>query len=269
MIQTLFNLATAEPFDLERAASSLSIRTTVVGTLALVGLVLIGALVRNRSARLKLLVYIMIALTVLGTTFILAATTIYLNVNSSSGGPVHWHADFEIWACGEPVAASVGGEVKDKLKDPTGWLSNKIGTASLHEHDDLRIHLEGVVVEQRDASLGKFFSVIGGLINDNRLVVPTDDGQLILSDGGLCPDGKPGDVQVFVYSVNGQGPSGKPAYSQRKVENPEDYIIAPHSQVPPGDCVIIEFGPTTDRTEHRCLQYTVQDDELNKFEEVR
>ena len=73
----------------------------------------------------------MIALTLTLSTGILIGSTIYLNTNSDSGGPVHWHADIEFWACGNEI----------ELRDPTGF-SNKIGTGTLHEHDDHRIHLD-------------------------------------------------------------------------------------------------------------------------------
>jgi hypothetical protein len=259
LTQTLAIVATQQPFDLERATAALSIRTTVWATVILTVLVIAGALIRNRVPRLKLPIFILIATTVITTTGVLAASTVYLNTHSSSGGPVHWHADFEMWVCGEQI----------DLVNPHGWLSNKVGTASLHEHNDKRIHLEGVVVEPRDASLGKFFSVVGGMIDDDRLVLPTNDRTLILADGDRCPDGTLADVQTYAYTVNGLGPGGKRAYSQRKLDNPEDYIIAPESQVPPGDCIIVEVGPTRERTDKRCLQYQVQDDELGNYEEVQ
>ena len=245
-------------FDLERSISQLSIRSVWVATAILVGLVLLGVLVRNRWARLKLPVFLAIVITTIVTTALLASLTIYLNVSSSSGGPVHWHADFEIWACGKRV----------ELRDPQGLLTNKIGNSSLHEHNDKRIHLEGVVVHPRDASLGKFFTVIGGHVSDSRLLVPLDGGELAtFQDGQKCEDGAPGDVQIFAYSVLPDTTDGKKTYSQAKLENPQDYVIAPHSQVPPGDCFIIEFGPTAERTDRKCLQYQVQD-ELGNYQEV-
>lgn len=243
-----------EPFDLEHTIAQLSIRTTVIATIVIVILVVAGAFVRNRWPKLKLPIFIGLSFTVIATTLLLAGLTIYLNVNSSSKGPVHWHADFEIWACDQKL----------NLRDPNGFLSNKIGTTSLHEHNDERIHLEGVVVEPHDASLGKFMRVVGGEISDSTLLVPlNEEKSAYFEDGQTCPDGTIGDVQVFVYSAG-----ENKTYSQRKLERPEDFIIAPHPQVPPGDCIIIEFGERRDKTDRKCLQYQVQDEELGNYREV-
>ena len=205
----------------------------------------------------------------------MAVSTVYLNVKSDSGGPAHWHADFETWVCDNQI----------ELRDPTGFLSNKIGTSVLHEHDDQRIHLEGVVVDDKvDASLGKFFHVVGGALTAEALVAPLNspdtglyfedevdgDGEnpanlqaiekfvvqdsegpyIRLEDGQTCEDGREGDVQVFVISLNEDGET----YTQIKPENPRDYVITDDPNVPPGDCIIFEFGPTRERTDKICEQ---------------
>jgi hypothetical protein len=263
--------------DLEHQVSSLSVRSVLLGSAAVLVLVLIGALVRNRLPRLKLPIFASITVLTLVVTTILISSTIFLNTNSSSKGPVHWHADFEIWACGEPYAATVSHPIKgDRLRDPTGFLSNKIGTTTYHEHNDFRIHLEGVVVTPGDASLGKFFRVIGGEITNRSLLIPLDDNQTAYFENSeVCPEGTPqasqaGQVQVYAYrALDQESSSGKSQYRQEKVSDPANFIINDHPNVPPGDCIIIEFGPLAERTEHKCHQYKVQDDTLHKWEEVR
>lgn len=259
-IQTLTWLATTGIFDLEREISSLSVRSVLIGTLVLTTLVTVGALIRSRLPKLKAPIFLLMVGTVLTTTIILAASTIYLNLKSSSGGPVHWHADFQIWACDQLL----------ELRDPSGLLSNKIGTATLHEHNDKRIHLEGVVVDDYDATLGKFMTVIGGQITDTSLVVPlNDDDVAALENGDRCPDSDNNEIQVFVYTTEDAVVDGKRVYRQRKLADPANHVIASHSQVPPGDCIIIEFGPPTERTDHKCLQYQIEDEELGHYTEVR
>lgn len=257
--QTLILLAKTGTFDLEREISSLSIRSVLIGTLVLTSLVLLAALIRTRMPKLKTPIFLLLVGTVLTTTVILIASTLYLNLKSSSGGPVHWHADFEIWACDRQL----------ELRDPTGLLSNKIGTATLHEHNDKRIHLEGVVVEDYDATLGKFMTVIGGQITNNSLVVPLNNSETgVFKNGDRCSDSDNNEVQVFAYSTEDEVIDGKQVYRQSKLEDPATFRIAPESQVPKGDCIIIEFGPPRERTDHKCLQYQVQDEELQNYTEV-
>ena len=123
--------------DLEKTISDLSITAIAAGTVALVLLVGLAVLMNKRWPSFKPVLFSLIVIVTLGTTFTISGGTIYLNLNSATGGPVHWHTDFEIWACNNEL----------ELRDPHGALSNKIGTPTLHEHNDKRIHLEGVPVE--------------------------------------------------------------------------------------------------------------------------
>lgn len=280
--------------DLEADIVALSFQTVIAASLILLVLLGIGSLVRERIPKLNTPIFILICLNVLVATFVLLGSTVYLNTVSVSKGPVHYHADLEVWACDQEL----------ELRNPIGAFSNKIGTSTLHEHDDKRIHLEGVVVDERDASLGKFFYVIGGGISAETLVFPTTSGETFedpitksdqssfsksernyleetyvatgeegnvaeFIDGDACADGQTGDVQTFVYFV-GTTESGevetriddgveKTVYYQMKLDNPSDYIITGESIVPNGDCVIVEFGPTKSSTDRLCEQYEVND----------
>ena len=292
--------------DLEATTSNLSYNSVLIGSAVLIILLIVSALVRDRVPKLKTSIIV----NTLVVTLLLIGSTIYLNTQSVSGGPVHWHADFEIWACGQEL----------ELRDPTAFLSNKIGTATFHEHDDRRIHLEGVVVEERDASLGKFFHVIDGGLTSNSLILPLNNASLdeergtdsyfedetsgeadpaeraylidkyfntradrdqkdntfaSFINGQTCSDGQQAQVQVFAYSLledaDGnyieQNIDGKTrtVYTQAKLENPVEFLINSESVVPPGDCLIVEFDEPKDFTDKRCLQFEVQDDELEKY----
>ena len=272
--------------DLESTISTLSTNTVLAGGTALIVLVVLAILFANKKPKLKAPLFICIALVVISTTSIISGGTVYLNVKSATGGPVHWHADFEVWACGNEL----------EVRNPIGAFSNKIGSPTLHEHNDKRIHLEGVPVTlPEDASLGKFMSTIGGSITDDTLVVPLTDGDLFEdgkgeedgdgsakndpdaitpfvkteADGqvarfvsGQTCSGEPAEVQAFVYTYN----EADKTYSQRKLEHPAEYAISKHSDVPPADCVIFEFGPRTETTDKLCKQYGVRDmDRCSQF----
>lgn len=272
-----FSFATT---DLESSINSLSTQTVLAASVLLLILVFAAMwTVKKKKKKLKAPIFILMLLTIVGTTLTISGATVYLNMRSASGGPVHWHADIEFWACGNEL----------DLRNPTGFLSNKIGTPTLHEHNDKRIHLEGVPVElPHDASLGKFMEVVGGGISTNTLIVPLNDNKYFETakgeedgdghgapspeliepfvktvkngkvasfvNGQSCGD-QPSEVQVFAYKLNEK----EKTYSQTKLTNPAEYAIAQKSEVPPGDCIIFEFGPASARTDKLCKQYGVRD----------
>ena len=46
-------------------------------------------------------------------------------------------------------------------------------------------------------------------------------------------------------------------FEQQKLDNFEDYVLSPYTQIPPGDCIIIEFDAEKEKTEHICESYKV------------
>lgn len=216
----------------------------IVGLSAL-GVFLVIVFIAGKSLHdtTKKLLYSSIAVLISLITIYLVASTLYVNLISETKGPVHWHADLEIWNCGERIG----------IIDPRG-LSSKVGTNVLHEHNDNRIHVEGVVVERHHADLHNFFKTVGGYLGGGRLGVPTNGGFEEISDGSLC-DGKPGKLQAFVYNVLNPESAGVWRFTQEKLLNFEDYILSPYSNVPPGDCIIIEFDQEKDFTDRMCSTY--------------
>lgn len=265
--------------DLETSIVQMSTRVVFTAAIIMLSLTVIALAFSKKYQKLRMPLFVSMIITIAASTFTMVGATVYLNTKADSGGPVHWHADIEFWACGNEL----------ELRDPTGFLSNKIGTWTLHEHNDQRIHLEGVVVEEEiDASLGKFFHVIGGAITDEQMVIPLNspdrgelfedqvdgDGQsapqpelissFIIDDeelgrvgnfksGEYCGD-QQSEVQVFVYTTNGDN-----TYQQQKINNPKEYSITDDSNVPDGDCIIFEFGPPRDQTDKLCEQYGIRD----------
>lgn len=228
--------------NIENLLNTYSLYLLVFGIISLAILAAIALKAKKLGEDNKKLLFLAIALVTLIPTIVMAASTVYINTISSSGGPVHWHADVEVFVCGRETG----------LKDPVGWWNNKIGTATLHEHNDKRIHLEGVVLKPQDASLGEFFDVIGGGLTQNSLSVPTNEGLLTVQNGEICEGKGTGEVQVFVYRTDQED-----YYTQEKIVNPQDYIISPYSSVPQGDCIIVEFDAPKDRTERLCRSYKV------------
>lgn len=272
--------------DLEQQIISISTNAALIGG----GIILLAAIIavwadrrlkKKQFNHWKLPLFIILAGTSIVITLILAFNTVYINVVSESKGPVHWHADIEFWACDSEV----------ELRNPTGLLSNKIGTSTYHEHNDKRIHLEGVVVDKdRDASLGKFMEVTGGYLNDqgagiplnddrdswleseqdgdphatdfaatmDRYVGETEDGPVLqLRDGSFACGTDSGELQAFVYRFNDDDDT----YSQTKLADPAAYVIRDEAIVPPGDCIIVEFDKPKDETDKLCDQYGVRDSE--------
>mgnify|MGYP001615618289 CR=1 FL=1 len=132
--------------SLEQTFQTFSLTLLTIGAISLALLALLSLTAKRLTEKRKEILFLLMVAAILVPTMFLIASTVYLNTISASGGPVHWHADIEVWNCGKEL----------DLEDPKG-LSNKIGEATLHEHDDKRIHVEGVVIESHDASLGNYF----------------------------------------------------------------------------------------------------------------
>lgn len=181
---------------------------------------------KNMNETLKKILFWLMVIPVVLSTFYVAGHTVYENIISPTNGPVHWHADYEVWACGEKL----------DLIDPK-FPKNKIGTPVLHEHNDDRIHLEGTPLSLDEATLGYYFYVINGELDFGHLRYDAISGYVDVENGDQCPDGQEGILKVW---VNGE-----------KIQDPAKYRYYPDPLVPPGDCVIIEFSPgdpeTTDR----------------------
>lgn len=268
--------------DLEQDITRLGMKTVLYASIILIVATVLAVLLKNKSPKFKLPLFLVMAITLVGSTLLLFGSTIYLNTKAESGGPVHWHSDIEFWACGAEL----------DLRDPHGALSNKIGTATYHEHNDKRIHLEGVVVRKsEDASLAKFMRVTGGFITSDATAVPLNDNEnewlaqgdkqdgdkqslkhtgylknyvkqtdkgpvMEFVSGQRCNEGEErAELQVFVYRYN----EAAKTYSQEKLADGSKYIMRDESVVPPGDCVIVEFDTPKDKTDKLCRQYGVRD----------
>ena len=202
--------------DSSRLYSLSQLAVVGYGTMAFGILVLVMLLFsKAMNDIIKRAVYILLVIVVSLVTIYLIAATLHLNTISETKGPVHWHADFEIWACGKEI----------KIAEPKG-LSNKQGTELVHSHNDNRIHVEGVLLDKEEASLGAFFHAVSGDISSDGFLVPANDGLAFYRNGFEC-NGQPGRLYVF---VNG-----------KLIGSPSNYVISPYEKVPPGDRIKIVF----------------------------
>lgn len=216
---------TADKFYNEEIVQALEDQTSgneiifwMVISVAVIGLVILYSIFfidKMGPMQKKVSFVIIVGATILFTLFVVG-TTIMKNLDSETGGPVHWHADFEIWMCGEKIA----------IEEPTG-LDNKIGVNILHHHNDYRIHIEGTPKHLSDISVGNFFSVIGGHFDEDTIAVITNDGTLLEKNNGDLCNGQPGKVQFYV--------NGEPNTAFG------DHVPAPYSTIPPGDFLQIVF----------------------------
>ena len=234
------------PFkDLNLVLKDKGLTYIFIGTAAIILLVAIAMRMKNQAKATKLFFFVSIAAITTFITVYLAASTIFLNVTSQTKGPVHWHSDFEIYDCGQKV----------DLEDPRG-LSNRIGTPVFHEHNDDRVHVEGVVMEGKDVDMHTFFRVVGGELSHEHLKIPTGGGMIEIRNGELC-GGQPAKLQGFLYRVKNPDDVKQWKFEQEKLDDFENYIMAPYTNIPPGDCIVIEFGPEKEKTEHLCSSYRV------------
>ena len=197
---------------------------------------------KDFAERNKKLSFLILVVPIFLASLYLAGSTVYGNILSETDGPVHWHADYQIWACGEKL----------DLTDPQGF-KNKIGTTGFHEHNDDRIHFEDTPKKISDINLKNYFSVIGGELYQGHLRYPTNNGIVEYTNNDACPGEGPGKLKVY---ING-----------KLEEHFEDYIIYPDPNVPPGDCIIIVFDSSnSEKTNLICDSWNVQGWDYDSFE---
>lgn len=246
-----FAHGTEATVSLNDTLAGTSLRIVLWAVVLFAVILLITVLVRRKTQRVKRLLFGSLLAVILVGTFSIVGTTVAVNMMSWSKGPVHWHADFQVWACGQKL----------NLVDPVGF-SNRVGSPLFHEHNDERMHVEGVIGQPDEVTLARFFRNIGGDLHvtslatgdvETELTIPTNDRVATYKDGDLCPDGRTGEWQAFLYTVDKETST----FSQRLLPSFNDYMMSHESQVPPGDCIILEFGTPKDKTYNLCQSYEV------------
>ena len=193
------------------------------------------------SEKGKKILFIILSVSVLLSTFYLTGSTVYENIKSETGGPVHWHADYKVIVCQERL---------DLINSK--FPRNKVGTPLFHEHNDDRIHIEGSVHQLGDVDLGSYFDVIGGKLENGYLIYSSVNGVIEKRDGDLCNE-ESSSLKVY---VNG-----------KKIDNYMEYVIYPDNLVPPGDCIVFLFDETDDdKTNIICESWEVNSWNYGSYE---
>lgn len=238
-------------------------------------LLVISSLINKKTEYYKKLIFGLTALIVALSTGALATLNLYLYSKSEVKGIVNWQAGIEFWVCDTEI----------ELKTPNKLFDKHIGNSSIYENDDKKIHITGIVQNKStDATLGAFMRAIGGSISSTALSLPVDsriienknDGDttdlggasnvmkyisentagnktINVKNGMACGNNTKSELQVFVYNA------GKDLYSQEKLTNPSEHVIKPSKDIPPGECLIVEFGRPKERTDKLCKEYGERD----------
>lgn len=263
-------LQTLATTDLSKNIADVSVALTGTAVAFLIFLATTGVITYRRRSALKGPIFTLIVLLTVSTTLALAAGSIALNITSATGGPVRWGTDYQLWVCGSQL----------DLRDPRGLINDRVGSPTLYEKNDGRIYYEGGVPSQLpdDASLGKFMQMAGGEISDRSLVIPLNDtnsfvgtpaspeqlesyivtnhdGMAAVAGNGQTCGQERAEVQAFAYSFS----PATNTYSQTKLTHPAAYELSHADTSPPGDCLIVEFAPPKERTDHLCASYGVRD----------
>jgi hypothetical protein len=139
---------------------------------------------------------------VIGIFFAIKSASKTAPATAYTSGPVHWHAAFKLSVCGVP---------RDLPGPQDGSM---VGPALYHHHGDNTWHIEGRIFKKEDIALGKFFDVHG---------IPFDRDQLLdKKNGDTCPDGRAGEVQMF---VNGASDTQFRDYIAQSTPESSDQVI--------------------------------------------
>lgn len=226
----------------------------LVGAVSAVLFLAAAAIAHRKAPNFQLPLFAGLCVVVGCTTFVLAAAST-AHLKGSPTGPIERQAQVSFWVCGQQL----------ELRDPSKWISNKIGTAQWHEHNDDIMRYQGIPRNlQDDVSLGAFMQAIKGQITPFTLVVPLNE-QWPLADRStnaaierfiaIQRDGK------YASMVNGQICNNTPAevqlfavtpHSQFKILDPPHYIIS--SKRPAEECLVVEFDAPKTVTNHRCTE---------------
>jgi len=177
---------------------------------------------------------------ILVPSFYAAGSFVHESETSWSGGEIHYHADYEV------IIENNGGELEAlNLIDPSNFceddymcsINDRTGITKYHEHNDNRIHLEGVFRKREDATLAAYFEAFGGKLTNTELVYPTNDGVVTKTEG----DGKTLKVLVekgvgngrrwcVIGSAEDRANICRDSYTNEMATSPDNYVVSPRKK---------------------------------------
>lgn len=214
---------------------------------------------------------------ILVPSFYTAGAFVHQSTTSWSQGEVHWHADYEVIVYGEeeefefspsemynPEAgqfcksSETGYLCQVELVDPETFcanndagalcgLSDRTGITKYHEHDDSRIHLEGIFKEREDATLAAFFETFGGELSTTKMKMPTNSGAVDKTEEGeyeVTTVVQKGVVRERKWCVlDNTAPQDEICRNQRGelALGPSNYVISPYKRGPALDDIFIVY----------------------------
>lgn len=214
---------------------------------------------------------------VLVPSFYTAGAFVHQSQTSWSQGEIHWHADFEVMVEEDGVYRQLDLIDPQKFCQTTEYesttmcaLNDRTGSTRYHEHNDDRIHLEGIFKDREDATLRAFFETFDGELTNERLVFPTNNGTVEKVEDGqksvkiLVQRGVGGNRRWCAIAERGEVPEDDICLTERGdlAINPGYYVISPYKRGPTLDNIFIVYDS---KTTQEALQ-DVRDDDL--YEEM-
>ncbi|MFB6099790.1 MAG: hypothetical protein ABEK16_00820 [Candidatus Nanohalobium sp.] len=187
-----------------------------------------------------------------------AGAFVHQSQTSWSGGEIHWHADYEVI-----VQNSTGKMERLELIDPENFcketrhessymcsVNDRVGSTEYHEHNDNRIHLEGVFKDREDATLSAFFQQFNGKLTNTQLVYPTGDGvvkKYETENKTLKILVRKGVGNRYWCAVGSKVKAEDRCSSHGKsADSPKEYVISPYARGPSLDDIFVIYdGKTT------------------------
>ncbi len=266
-------------------------------SLIIAALLVFSLLKKEKTEGLKLFLFWGMVIPIIFTTAYLAAGTVIKNQQSVTGGPVHWHADYEIYVCGKSIKDENLPQSDDHtssfefLQHLPEWLNTAfllgaipleegagfIPQARAHEGEAEELDLVDPTGFSNRVGTSDFHEHGDGRIHVEGVVEHLEDvslGKFFEAIGGQL-------TQTFMRLPTNHGevivqngmpcPDGKPGawqgfvyktkgdiVTQKKLENFVDYVLSPYSTIPPGDCIIMKFdSEIKNRTEKICQFYQI------------
>lgn len=202
-----------------------------------------------------------------------AGAFIHQSQTSWSNGEIHWHADYEV------LVEQEGELQRLNLIDPGNFcedtqhessymcsINDRVGSTEYHEHNDNRIHVEGVFKEREEATLSAFFQQFSGELTNSKIVYPTNNGTVeVVEDSNRT-------VKILVKKGVGNRywcavdnvveAADRCSAHGVSADGPEEYIISPYSRGANLDNIFIIYDS---RTTENALEDVREDGEYRGF----
>lgn len=262
----------------------------------LIGVLLAVALLKKEpNEATKQFLFWGMVIPIIFVTLFLAVETVLKNEQSVTGGPVHWHADYDIYVCGQeklgqtsrapyqfiphlsenPVAFSPFRRVLTLQRD-AGFIPRAF--AHEGEEEEQKLDVKDPTGFTNRIGPSDFHEHGDNRIHVEGVVEHLEDvslGKFFEAIGGeLTPTSMrlPTNHGEVIVKNGMECPGGQPGtwqvfvyktregdiVTQEKLANFVDYVLSPYSTIPPGDCIILEFdSETKNRTEKICPFYQI------------